>query len=68
MIIKQARESAGMTMQELAEAVGVSAAAICRYERGIRTPKVAIAKKIAKVLGLPWYAVIDNEEGKEASA
>lgn len=65
MIIKQARESAGMTMQELAEAVGVSAAAICRYERGIRTPKLPIAKRIAKVLGLPWYEVIDNGERKE---
>jgi transcriptional regulator with XRE-family HTH domain len=60
--LKEARENAGMSMQELGKAVGVSAAAICRYEQGKRTPKTQIAKRIAKVLGLVWYELIDTKK------
>lgn len=59
MNLKEAREKAGMSMQELGNAVGVSPAAICRYEQGKRNPKIQIAKRLAKVLGLMWYDLID---------
>lgn len=49
-------------MQELGKAVGVSAAAICRYEKGLRTPDTPTAKRIASVLGLVWYELIDNKK------
>lgn len=62
MRLKEARENAGMSMQELGKAVGVSTAAICRYEQGKRTPKIQIAKRIAKVLGLVWYELIDTKK------
>lgn len=61
MELKEAREKAGMSMQELGAEVGVTAAAICRYEQGKRIPKTAIAKRLAKVLGLTWYELIDDE-------
>lgn len=61
MILREAREKAGMSMQELGKAVGVTAAAICRYEHGERIPKTAIAKRIANMLGIEWYLLVDNE-------
>jgi transcriptional regulator with XRE-family HTH domain len=64
--IKEARKQAGMTLKELAAAVGVSDVAICRYESGKRTPRPAIAKRIGKVLGIPWYEALDG--GKEESS
>ena len=62
MSLTEARKMAGMSMQELGKAVGVSAAAICRYEKGIRTPDTQTAKRIAAVLGLVWYELIDNKK------
>ena len=62
MSMKEARERIKMTQQELASSVGISVAAICRYETGKRTPNVRIAKRIAKVLGIPWYEVVDNKK------
>lgn len=63
MDIKEARIKAGMSMQDLGKAVGVSPAAICRYEQGKRVPKTEIAKKIANELGLVWYELIDKKAG-----
>ncbi len=60
--IKKARLAKGMTLAQLAEATGVSAAAICRYEKGIRNPKLAIVMKMAKVLDVEWYNLIDIEK------
>lgn len=46
-----------MTIRALAEAVGVTPAAICRYENGQRIPKRPIAMRIADVLGINWYEI-----------
>ena len=62
MTLREARTKAGLSMQALAKAVGVSPAAICRYESGKRLPKLAIAKRIAKVLGIKWYELIDDKK------
>ena len=56
-LLKEARKAAGMTIRALAEAVGVSCAAICRYENGQRIPKRPIAMRIADVLGINWYEI-----------
>jgi transcriptional regulator with XRE-family HTH domain len=61
--LREAREKAGMSMQELAKLVGVSPAAICRYEQGKRIPKTQIAKRLAEVLNLVWYELIDRKAG-----
>ena len=61
MTFAEARHNAGLTMEELAGAAGVTPAAICRYEHGQRTPKTAIAKRLASVLGVEWYELIDND-------
>ena len=60
--LKEAREKSGMTLQELAKAAGVTAATICRSEQGLRTPKLATAKKLGIILDIPWYQLIDNKK------
>lgn len=64
MTLKEARKMSGMSMQELGKAVGVTAVTICRYEHGSRTPDARTAKRIADVLGLVWYELMDNKEQK----
>ena len=61
MNLKEARERAGMSITALAREAHVSSAAICRYEKGMRTPSVDIAKRIAEILSVPWYEIIDNK-------
>lgn len=71
MILREARGKAGMSMQELGKAVGVTATTICRYEHGDRVPKTAIAKRLANILNIEWYLLIDDgmtESEKKRSA
>lgn len=62
MSLKEARENAGMSVQGLAHVVGVTPVAIWRYENGKRIPKTRIAKKIADVLGLEWWELVDDQK------
>jgi transcriptional regulator with XRE-family HTH domain len=50
-IIKQQRITVPLTLQELAEATGVSSSHLGRVERGERFPSARILRKIAKPLG-----------------
>lgn len=49
--IAQARRAAGMTQQQLAEAIGVSWQQISNWERGDRNPKLGALQKIAEATG-----------------
>lgn len=53
------RRKRKLTISELADLVGVSGAAICRYEKGDRKMSVDIAKKIADVLKVKWWKLYD---------
>lgn len=46
--LKELREEAGVSMQKLAEAVGASNAAVCKWENGIAEPKVCYIIKLAE--------------------
>ena len=48
--IKAARESAGLTQEQLAESIGVSTIHISTIERGAKPPKLETFIKIANVL------------------
>ena len=48
--IKEQRERIGMTRPELAEAIGVTSAAIGNYETDYSTPKIELLYKIFEVL------------------
>ncbi|MFE6926073.1 helix-turn-helix domain-containing protein [Nocardia sp. NPDC057663] len=51
--LTQARVLAEMTKAELAEQVGVSAAAIGQYESGVNRPRTDLLPVLSKVLGVP---------------
>ena len=48
--LKTVREEKGLKREEVAKAIGTSAAIIGRYERNERTPSIDIAKKLAEAL------------------
>lgn len=49
--ITAARKAAGMSQQQLADALGIAQQHVSRWERGERTPRIATLKRIAAVLG-----------------
>lgn len=49
--IRAARIAAGMTQQQLADALGISQVSVTRWETGEREPRVSTLKRIAAVLG-----------------
>ncbi len=59
------RIRAGLTQQELAERVGVSQAAINRYETGERSPRPATLGRLADVLGVQEWDLIYAEQVME---
>lgn len=64
MQLRAVRKAKGMTIYALAAAVHVTPATICRYEKGVRSPSVTIAKRISKVLDIPWPEIVDNRESR----
>lgn len=58
--LKALREEKGVSIYEVADYCGISAAAICMYENGKRIPKDSIKMKLAKyykkTVGAIFYA------------
>lgn len=49
--LKEARESAGKTQQQLASDLGIASSTIHRYERGLSTPNGTTINSLAEALG-----------------
>ena len=60
--IREARKSAKMTQQELADKLGVSYTLISQYERGLRNPKVETLQRIADALCIPLRETVTDLE------
>ena len=60
--LKYFREQAGLTQKELAAKVGLSLNMISCCERGINVPRIAMAKKICKVLNVKLDDIWGNGE------
>lgn len=55
--MSQARRARGLTLQQVADAVGVARSTVQRYERGaIAAPRLPVVQAIAAALGVsaPW--------------
>lgn len=48
--VKEAREKAGLTQEELAEKIGLHASSVSRIERGVANPTHSILDSIRKLL------------------
>lgn len=56
------RRQKHMSIADLAEAAGLSAPVVQRFEAGLREPRPREAKAIAQVLGIDWTRFYDDEE------
>lgn len=65
--LRKARMERGMSIYQLAEAVGVSAASISRLERRLQSTSPATAARIAVLLGLSLEQILlpEAEQGEE---
>ena len=65
--IKTVRESAGLTQEELARAVGVDRVTVANWESGKTEPKLSQARKIANLCGAKIENMIggNKNEGSE---
>lgn len=60
--IKNLRMAAGMSQTELAREIGVCPQLICMIENGHRKPTVKVAQKLAPILAVKWYELIDESK------
>lgn len=60
--LRKAREAAGFTLEQAAEAVGLSVSQVSRIERGIREPRQADMDRFAQVYGKPPRARVHARE------
>ena len=61
-MIRVRRMARGMTQDDLADRIGVTASAIGLFENGKRRPKDEVAEAIADVFNIPKWAVYFSEE------
>lgn len=52
--LKEVREKAGVTQEQLAEKIGVTRQSVGSYENGIVRPSVDVAKAIGEALNFDW--------------
>lgn len=62
--IRKERKAAGITQEQLAEALGINRATLSKYETGVIEPSVSQLKAISAALGIDFY-VLANEIGNE---
>lgn len=60
--LKKARKEKGMTLQQVADAVGLGKSTIAGYENDTRSPDVFMIKKLAELLEVTGSYLIGYEE------
>lgn len=60
--ISQARRKAGMTQEDLAEAMGVSAQAVSKWENDISCPDISLLPSLARKLGMSVDELLSGKE------
>lgn len=59
--LRNKRQAAGMTQQELADALECHRTTVTNIELGYIKPSVGMARRIAKVLDLDWTEFFNEE-------
>lgn len=63
--LRKARESANLTQEELAEALGIIRGSIQRWESGTRYPRPKMIEDLAKATNVPLEWLLHGDEGEE---
>lgn len=61
---RKLRTNAGLTLNDLAEKVGIGKSMLCQLERGTKTMSLPIAVEISRVLNCSLYDLVGEEETK----
>jgi transcriptional regulator with XRE-family HTH domain len=59
--LRTIRRRQKLSQRELAEATGLTAASISRYETGGRKMSVDVAKRLSKALNTNWISFFDEQ-------
>ena len=62
--LKDAREEAKLSQEEIGQIVGLKQSSYSMIEIGERRPSVETAKKIAEALGFDWTRFYDPQTGR----
>lgn len=68
MDLKDKRTRKNLTQQQLADMIGVDRTLVSKIECGVSSPSVAVAKKIASVLGFDWTRFFEDADEDPQSA
>jgi transcriptional regulator with XRE-family HTH domain len=60
--VREARQEAGLTQEEVARASGIGPTYISDIERGVRNPSYELLVALAKALKTPLYQIIKRAE------
>ena len=65
--LKTARESAGLTMKQVAEKLHISESYYCAIENGMRQQSmdISLAQNLSKVLNIPIKRILDAESKRK---
>jgi DNA-binding XRE family transcriptional regulator len=66
--MRQARAALGLTLRQLAERTGLSAAMLCHIEKGQANPTVGSLSLIADALGCPPASLLARDEARPPGA
>lgn len=66
--IREAREAAGLTQEELAEKIGLKGGAVSKYERGASDPETADLVQIARACRVPLQRLLTGEDSNTSAA
>lgn len=66
--LKRARLAAGMTQQQVAEAMGITGSTYCGYETGKRQPDVLKIKRLADILHTSGDILLETGFGRDSGS
>ena len=64
--IKQLRDRAGMTQEELADKLGVARSTVTQWENGWSNPRMGMVQKLAGVFHVTSSDIVSDEPAKSA--
>lgn len=59
--LREYRRNAGLTQRDVAHRLGISAAAVCKYEHGMCVPSIANIRELAEIYGCREVDIISRE-------